>query len=204
MPLAFADDPGIEADIEALDDGGLEELDKAATKIQSAYRGKNARQSIIPKQRRLRTRVDKNIVREVTAEEEAEARVEAAATEEGGDWRYSKVGRFTLEEGGKLWMCSDQTLASDAIHSQAVVTVAPTKPNVKPPKPTYKTLKAVSIRQSIDPKSAICGELEPGETVTVLELIDTDPPKRKRKVKASNKTALRSGTPNSTSGGKEP
>ena len=192
MVLVTADDQKLSDEFESQ----LEELDGAATKIQSAYRGRKARASLVPKQRRLRSRVDKNIVREVTEEEENEARAEAATMVESGEWRYAKVARFTLAEGGKLWMCSDETLRSDAVRSQAVVTVEPTRTDLKPPNPTYRALLQVRCRQHFDAKSAVCGELEEGEIVTVLEMVDVDPPKRKRKVKANNAIALRSGTPN--------
>ena len=192
MVLVTADDQKLSDEFESQ----LEELDGAATKIQSAYRGRKARASLVPKQRRLRSRVDKNIVREVTQEEEHEARAEAATMVESGEWRYAKVARFTLAEGGKLWVCSDETLRSDAVRSQVAVTVEPTRADLKPPNPTYRALMQVRCRQHFDPKSAVCGELEEGEVVTVLEMVDVDPPKRKRKVKANNAIALRSGTPN--------
>ena len=185
-----------EEGLEDLDNMSAEELaewDKAATKIQSAHRGRKARTSQVPKQRRLRLRVDKNLVREVTAEEEEQARAEALEMVESGEWRYAKVQRVELAEGSQIWACSDATRESDAAVSQVTVEVEATKPDVKPPRPTYKTLKTVELRQHFDKNSARCGDLQAGETVSVWEAIDVDAPRKKKKAKKKQKIELRSG-----------
>ena len=149
-------------------DDETDPYEMAATKIQSAHRGKKARTSTVPRQRRLRTNVDKSLVREVDAAEEAKAIVEAERMVRSREWAHAAVERFSMDTGGQTWLCSEEMLETDAVQSQSRIFIRP-KSHTAADMIRFRGLTKCIMQAKYEP-SANCATIEVGEVARVLEV----------------------------------
>jgi hypothetical protein len=174
------------------DEDPYSEATAAATSIQAAVRGRKARGSTVPRQRKLRTKVDKDTIRRVTKEEEARALVHAKTMAASPDWTHATVRRFDMQRGGQVWLCDDDdegVLLTSAVQSMAWIGVAARDKGASRDVVRYRAVRKVILKATYDYKSASCGTVEIGETVRALEFREPDA-SLKKKPKKRKKTPI--------------